>query len=61
MVTAPCKDCSKRYLGCHSKCDEYQAFRAARDKELDENLKRKEFIDARYDRRKKIPPRSKLR
>lgn len=22
-----CKDCQKRYVGCHSECEEYQAFR----------------------------------
>lgn len=21
----PCKDCEKRYIGCHSKCGEYMA------------------------------------
>lgn len=29
--TAPCKDCSERYPGCHSKCKEYKAFREALD------------------------------
>ena len=24
----PCKECAKRYLGCHDHCEEYQAARA---------------------------------
>lgn len=59
MERSPCKDCTRRYLGCHSKCPEYKSFRAARDKELEENIKRKGILDVRYDRRKKMPPRSK--
>ena len=23
----PCKDCSDRYIGCHSKCDKYALFK----------------------------------
>jgi len=29
-----CKDCTKRYLGCHSKCEKYLIARARRDKAL---------------------------
>lgn len=29
-----CKDCEKRYVGCHSKCEEYmEQWRLAREKE----------------------------
>jgi hypothetical protein len=28
---APCKDCTKRCLKCHSECPEYIQFRADRD------------------------------
>lgn len=24
-MSKPCLDCTKRYLGCHDKCDDYQA------------------------------------
>lgn len=27
-MTAPCKDCPTRYVGCHSECKAYQAYRA---------------------------------
>lgn len=30
-MLVPCKDCPDRYLGCHSKCDKYKAFRAERE------------------------------
>ena len=26
-VTAPCKDCADREVGCHSKCEKYLEFR----------------------------------
>ena len=26
MSIAPCKDCTKRYLGCHDRCKDYQEF-----------------------------------
>ena len=27
MASAPCKDCEKRYSGCHSQCEGYLQFR----------------------------------
>lgn len=27
----PCKDCDRRQLGCHSKCDNYRLFREQLD------------------------------
>lgn len=30
-VKVPCKQCQKRYLGCHSVCDEYKAYRVNMD------------------------------
>ena len=31
MNLSPCKDCEKRYVGCHSECEQYKEFRVARD------------------------------
>ena len=31
MINAPCKDCIKRQLGCHSTCQDYKQFRKERD------------------------------
>ena len=28
MVTAPCKDCPDRHLGCHGTCEKYQKYKA---------------------------------
>lgn len=25
-MKSPCKDCEKRYIGCHAHCDAYQEF-----------------------------------
>lgn len=33
MVTAPCKDCPDRQLGCHGTCEKYQEYRRKRDEE----------------------------
>lgn len=30
-MIAPCKDCERRFIGCHSQCEEYQQFREWRD------------------------------
>lgn len=32
MKTSPCKECSKRTLGCHATCEDYLQFRVERDK-----------------------------
>ena len=37
-MTAPCKDCPERHMGCHSKCEKYIEYHKFRE----EVLKRKE-------------------
>ena len=31
-MTAPCKNCGDREIGCHSKCEKYKTFRKPLDK-----------------------------
>lgn len=31
MISANCKGCTKRYIGCHSTCEIYKAYRAKID------------------------------
>ena len=31
----PCKDCQKREIGCHGKCEAYAKFREEKDKEIE--------------------------
>ena len=38
MASAPCKDCEKRYYGCHSQCEGYQQFRAEQNGLLKKRL-----------------------
>ena len=45
MAVAPCKDCSKRELGCHSKCPEYIAYRKQQD---EENEARRKLLETKY-------------
>lgn len=43
-MMAPCKDCEKRTLGCHSSCGDYANFK----KELEEiHKKEKEYASGR--------------
>lgn len=45
-ILSPCRDCTNRYVGCHSKCDNYKAFRA----EVDEyNEKKGKQSQTTYD------------
>lgn len=30
---SPCKDCKRRFVGCHMTCDEYKKYREAIDNE----------------------------
>ena len=43
-MTAPCKDCSDRTLGCHSVCDKYKSW-----KDYIENIKKAMNADAEVD------------
>ena len=36
MNSAPCKDCQRRYLGCHSECEDYIKYNEERQKFLKE-------------------------
>lgn len=39
---APCKDCYKRYLGCHSECADYIDYNNKQQKIRDERMERAE-------------------
>lgn len=32
MIKPSCKDCEKRFLGCHSNCEDYKNFLIEREK-----------------------------
>lgn len=34
LPVGPCKDCERRYVGCHSECDTYITFKRTREKEM---------------------------
>lgn len=46
-MTAPCKDCSDRGLGCHASCDKYIAYRKMQDEYNDKNRALNEVGDYR--------------
>lgn len=41
-LQAPCKDCEKRYLGCHSECADYINYNNKQQKVRDEMAARSE-------------------
>lgn len=41
-ANSPCKDCERRYQGCHGQCEDYQTWKAAWDAERNERHKEKE-------------------
>ena len=65
-MRAPCKDCPDRTVGCHGRCERYQAFRELKEKEcawrheqyvmdtpsadLERKTRRKLLQKARYNR-----------
>lgn len=42
-MKAPCKDCNKRYVGCHGRCEKYQEYYKANQQRLDEIKKANEY------------------
>ena len=45
VITAPCKDCSRRQLHCHSSCEDYREYREYRDRVNAEKMKCVEEAD----------------
>lgn len=44
MGNTKCKGCQERHVGCHGTCPDYIAFKAEREKELEEIRKKKADI-----------------
>lgn len=57
MIEAPCKDCAKRKLHCHSTCEEYISFRKKKEKEYEDKLKRIEVNNYSFDSVEKMVKR----
>lgn len=59
-MRSPCFGCKDRYMGCHSKCDRYAAYRAAleEEKQLDKFDKDcEDYIRAKNKKMQKIARR----
>lgn len=37
----PCKDCKRRFLGCHSSCGEYKTWQKLKDDDREERQRRR--------------------
>jgi hypothetical protein len=50
--TCPCKDCKRRFLGCHSSCGEYKTWKNLKETERTERqTKRMEEYDYAFSQR----------
>lgn len=60
-MTCPCNLCEDRFVGCHSACDAYNAWKAAQKRLMDMSGRRKAAVmnewqrgeDLRWQRRKR--------
>lgn len=43
-MNAPCKDCCKRYVGCHGRCEKYLEYHKANQERLEGIKKANESI-----------------
>ena len=49
-MNAPCKDCERRTLGCHSTCEEYKAYDAKNAERRDKNFEDGKLNQAQVER-----------
>lgn len=63
MITAPCKDCAERHIGCHSSCEKYQAFHKENTERLEAQRIAKilEYDDAFIKRMQKLRDKRRRR
>lgn len=46
MVTAPCKGCQDRHLGCHGTCEKYQEYKKIHEEEAAADRRRTDaYVD----------------
>lgn len=43
-MSAPCKDCERRYLGCHSECKDYIEYSRERNEMLNKKFEEKRLL-----------------
>jgi len=55
ISACPCKECGDRFVGCHSSCEGYKAWRKAKDE-----MNHKDFVE-RYNNGYTRPYREKFR
>ena len=44
MVNGPCKDCTRRYVGCHAECEDFAIAKAKHEKAKTERKKEMDYI-----------------
>lgn len=54
-IKSPCNGCPRRFLGCHSKCEEYAAFREECDELAEERRRKREHNEYIADVIKRFP------
>lgn len=47
-LIAPCKDCSKKSIACHDRCEQFKKYKAMREKENQERKKYNKLPFVKY-------------
>lgn len=53
MIVTPCKDCQKRFLSCHSTCEDYKNWKSEFE-EMKAKVSRNNYLDNELLERKKL-------
>lgn len=53
-IYSPCQGCDERYIGCHSQCDLYKAYKQKIDEQVKARLKERNIDKAIRDNKHKI-------
>lgn len=54
MINFPCKNCEKRYPGCHDKCCDYQEARKKQDEVLKAIKEKSDVVDCEHYRKNRM-------
>ena len=59
-MLSPCKDCEKRELGCHSRCEAYRLYNEENERKRNERLIQSKISDLRMNNIGKAIKRKKV-
>lgn len=57
---SPCKNCLKRFLGCHGECEAYARYRETREQVMKKRRLRRDVQNAIDDAMKRLPGKREI-